>query len=174
MRESIETPLIAAIFKLFFPALLVIPGVAAAVFFRKTEVTYYDQALPFLMQRYYGQALLGLGISAILASLMSGLAGNISALSALWTHDLYRSHLNPNASDQHYLTMGRISTVVATILAIATASIAFRYHSLMEYQTLLFSLFNAPLFAAFLLGMFTTWATQLPDSGVCLLGSSQQ
>ena len=78
-----------------FPALLVIPGVAAAVLFRKTDVTFYDQALPFLMQHYYGQALLGLGISAILASLMSGLAGNISALSALWTHDLYRSHINP-------------------------------------------------------------------------------
>ena len=163
MRKSIQTPLIAAIFKLFFPALLVIPGVAAAVFFRKNGVTYYDQALPFLMQHYYGQALLGLGISAILASLMSGLAGNISALSALWTHDLYRCHINSNASDQHYLTMGRISTVVATILAVATASIAFRYHSLMDYQTLLFSLFNAPLFATFLFGMFTTWAT--PSGG---------
>jgi len=159
MRESIQTPLIAAIFKLFFPALLVIPGLAAAVFFRKDGVTHYDQALPFLMQHYYGQALLGLGISAILASLMSGLAGNISALSAVWTHDLYRSHINRNASDQHYLRMGRISTVVATVLAIGTASIAFRYHSLMDYLTLLFSLFNAPLFATFLLGMFTTWAT---------------
>lgn len=159
MRESIQTPLIAGVFKLFFPALLVIPGAAAAVFFRKNGVTHYDQALPFLMQHYYGQALLGLGISAILASLMSGLAGNISALSALWTHDLYRSHINRNASDQHYLLMGRISTVVATILAVATASIALHYNSLMDYLTLLFSLFNAPLFATFLLGMFTTWAT---------------
>jgi len=174
MRESIQTPLIAAIFKLFFPALLVIPGVAAAIFFRKTDVTYYDQALPFLMQHYYGQALLALGISAILASLMSGLAGNISALSAVWTHDLYRSHINPNANDQHYLTMGRISTVIATILAVTTASIAFRYHSLMDYQTLLFSLFNAPLFATFLLGCLRHGRHQLPDSGVCLLGWSQQ
>jgi SSS family solute:Na+ symporter len=113
------------------------------------------------MQRYYGQPLLGLGISAIFASL--GLAGNISALSAVWTRDLYRSHINPNANDQHYLTMGRISTVIATILAVTTASIAFRYNSLMDYQTLLFSLFNAPLFATFLLGMFTTWAT--PTAG---------
>jgi solute:Na+ symporter, SSS family len=159
MRESIQTPLIAGVFKLFFPALLVIPGLAAAVFFRKNGVTRYDQALPFVMQHYYGPALLGLGISAIIASLMSGLAGNISALSALWTHDLYRSHINRNASDQHYLRMGRISTVVATVLAIATASIAFHFNSLMDYLTLLFSLFNAPLFAAFLLGMFTTWAT---------------
>jgi SSS family solute:Na+ symporter len=96
---------------------------------------------------------------------MSGLAGNISALSALWTHDLYRSHINRNASDQHYLLMGRISTVVAALLAIATASIALHYNSLMDYLTLLFSLFNAPLFATFLLGMFTTWAT--PASGFC-------
>jgi SSS family solute:Na+ symporter len=165
MRESIQTPLIAAIFKLFFPALLIIPGLAVAVFFHEDGTTHFDQALPFLMRHYYGPTLLGLGISAILASLMSGLAGNISALSAVWTHDLYRSHINRNATDQHYLRMGRVSTVVATILAITTASIAFRYNSLMEYLTLLFSLFNAPLFATFLLGMFTTWAT--PTAGFC-------
>ena len=163
MRESIQTPLIAAVFKLFFPALLVIPGLAAAVVFRETGVTRYDQALPFLMQHYYGQALLGLGISAIVASLMSGLAGNVSALSALWTHDLYRSHINRNASDQHYLRVGQMASVVATLLALAAASIAFRYNSLMDYLTLLFSFFNAPLFATFLLGMFTTWAT--PSAG---------
>ncbi len=163
MRESIQTPLIAAAFKLFFPALLVIPGLAAAVFFREAGVTRYDQALPFLMKHYYGQALLGLGISAVLASLMSGLAGNISALSALWTYDLYRSYINRDASDQHYLRVGRVSSVVAALIAVATASIAFRYNSLMDYLTLLFSFFNAPLFAAFLLGMFTTWAT--PSAG---------
>ena len=163
MRESIQTPLIAGAFKLFFPALLVIPGLAAAVFFREAGVVRYDQALPFLMKHYYGQALLGLGISAVLASLMSGLAGNISALSALWTHDLYRSYINRDASDQHYLRVGRVSSVIATLIAVATASIAFRYNSLMDYLTLLFSFFNAPLFATFLLGMFTTWAT--PTAG---------
>ena len=90
VEGSINTPLIAATAKLFFPILVVVPGLAAAIFFRHAGMTSYDQALPFLMQHYYGQSMLGLGISAILASLMSGLAGNINALSAVWTHDLYR------------------------------------------------------------------------------------
>jgi SSS family solute:Na+ symporter len=119
----------------------------------------YDQALPFLMRHYYGYALLGLGISAILASLMSGLAGNISAFSALWTHDLYRAHIRPGQTDAHYLTVGRASATVACLLSVLAAYIAFHFNNLMDYLQLLFSLINAPLFAVFLLGMFTTWAT---------------
>jgi SSS family solute:Na+ symporter len=115
------------------------------------------------MQHYYGLALLGLGISAILASLMSGLAGNISAFSSLWTHDLYQTHIRPKEGDNHYVYVGRIFTVLAACLSVATAYIAFRFNNLMDYLQLLFSLFNAPLFATFLLGMFTTWAT--PSAG---------
>ncbi len=77
--------------KLVLPTTRIVPGMAAAVFFRRTSTVQYDQALPFVMQHYYGYSLLGLGISAILASLMSGLAGNITAFSAVWTHDLYRA-----------------------------------------------------------------------------------
>jgi solute:Na+ symporter, SSS family len=163
MEGSINTPLIAAIPKLFFPIFLVLPGMAAAIFFRKAGIVQYDQALPFLMRHYYGYALLGLGISAILASLMSGLAGNISAISTVWTHDVYRTHLRPQQNDAHYLLVGRVSTAVACLLSIFTAYIALRYNNLMDYLQLLLSLFNAPLFATFLLGMFTTWTT--PTAG---------
>jgi solute:Na+ symporter, SSS family len=159
LEASVNTPLFAAIAKLFFPILIVLPGLAAAVFFHKDGTIQYDQALPFLMRHYYGYALLGLGISAILASLMSGLAGNIGALSALWTHDLYRAHIKPGKSDAHYVLVGRVSATVACFLSVFAAYISFRYNNLMDYLQLLFSLFNAPLFAVFLLGMFTTWAT---------------
>jgi SSS family solute:Na+ symporter len=163
INGSINTPLYAAIAKLFFPILVVVPGLAAATFFRRDGITTYNQALPALMQHYYGKGMLGLGISAILASLMSGLAGNINALSTLWTHDIYRAHIRRSEDDAHYVFVGRLSTVVATILSVATAYIALRYNNLMDYLQLLFSLFNAPLFATFLLGMFTTWAT--PGAG---------
>lgn len=162
INGSIRTPLFAAIAKSCFPALVVIPGMAAATFFRHGSNLRYDQALPFLMRHYYGRGLLGLGIAAILASLMSGLAGNINALATLWTHDLYRAHIRPNKKDAHYLAIGRASIVAATGISIATAYIALRYNNLMDYLQLLFSLFNAPLFATFLLGMFTTWVT--PDA----------
>lgn len=159
IQGSINTPLLAAGAKLFFPVLVIIPGMAAATFFRKSDFARYDQALPFLMRHYYGDALLGLGVAAILASLMTGLAGNIRALSTIWTHDLYRMHLRQRQSDAHYLLIGRISTAAACILSILTAYVALRYTNLMDYLQLLFALFNAPLFAVFLLGMFSTWAT---------------
>ncbi|HEX4038810.1 MAG TPA: sodium/solute symporter [Acidobacteriaceae bacterium] len=155
----INTPLFAAVPKMFFPILVVVPGLAAAVLLRGSGITRYDQALPFLMRHYYGRTLLGLGIAAVLASLMSGLAGNINALSTVWTHDLYRQYLRRGRSDAHYLRVGRLTAVAASVLSLLTAWICFRYNDLMDYLQLLFSLFNAPLFAIFLLGMFTTWAT---------------
>ena len=88
------------------PVLVVVPGLAAATFFRREGITTYNQALPALMQHYYGKGMLGLGISAILASLMSGLAGNINALSTLWTHDIYRAHIRRSEDDKHYCGWG--------------------------------------------------------------------
>lgn len=159
----INTPLIASAVKLFFPVLVVLPGLAAAVLFHSELGFNYDQALPALMMRYYRHGLLGFGITAILASLMSGLAGNINALVTIWTHDVYRATLAPNESDDHYVAVGRLFTLVAILLSIATAYLALSFNNLMDYLQLLFSLFNAPLLATFLLGMFTTWAT--PKAG---------
>jgi SSS family solute:Na+ symporter len=96
---------------------------------------------------------------------MSGLAGNISAFSAVWTHDLYRAYLRRGKSDAHYVLVGRIAATAACLLSVFAAYISFHYNNLMDYLQLLFSLFNAPLFAVFLLGMFTTWAT--PTAGFC-------
>jgi SSS family solute:Na+ symporter len=155
--------LIAAAVKLFFPILVVLPGLAAAILFRFQVGFNYDQALPALMMRYYRHGLLGFGITAILASLMSGLAGNINALVTIWTHDVYRATLARNKSDAHYVLVGRLSTLVAILLSIATAYLALSFNNLMDYLQLLFSLFNAPLLATFLLGMFTTWVT--PKAG---------
>ena len=159
MDGAIETPLVAAVFKLVFPWLVIFPGLAASLFLRNSPHPDFDQALPLLIGRYYGPALIGLGISAILASLMSGLAGNISAFSALWTHDLYQTHLKPHLPDEHYLAVGRASTVVAACLSVGTAYIVLLYNNLMDYLQFVFTLFNTPIFVVFMLGMFTVWAT---------------
>jgi solute:Na+ symporter, SSS family len=163
VTAAVQTPMIAAVAKLFFPALVVIPGLAAIILIPKGLAERYDLALPALMSRYYGHGLLGLGVVAMLSSFMSGMAGNITAFNTVWTYDLYQSYMVPDRPDQHYITVGRVATVVATILSIGTAFIVLRFNSLMDYVQLLFSFFNAPLFATFLLGMFTTWAT--PQGG---------
>jgi SSS family solute:Na+ symporter len=162
---AVKTPLIAAVFKLVFPWLVIFPGMSAVIFLKPGKLPQFDQALPLLISRYSGYGLMGLGISAILASLMSGLAGNITAFSTLWTHDLYQAHLKPNKPDAHYLRVGRAFTVLAACLSIATAYIVLFYNNLMDYLQLIFSTLNAPIFAVFLLGMFTTWA--MPTAGCC-------
>jgi len=162
LQGSMRTPLIAASFKLFFPLLVVVPGLTVAALFREGTLTTFDQALPTLMTHYYGPILLGVGISGILASLMSSLAGNISALSTICTHDLYKTYIWTDKSDTHYIWVGRVTALGATIFGVATAWMALRYNNLMDYMQLLFSLFNAPLLATFLLGMFTTSTT--PDA----------
>lgn len=159
VEGSVRTPLLAAAVKLLFPFLIIFPGMMAARLLRGQAAPRFDEALPLLMQHYYGPALLGLGVAAIVASLMSGLAGNITAFSALAAHDLYRQHLRPREKDLHYLRIGRLFTVVAACLSVTTAYIAFRYNNLMDYLQLIFSLFNAPLCAVFLLGMFTRWTS---------------
>jgi SSS family solute:Na+ symporter len=159
LPAAVETPLVASVAKLFFPFLVVVPGLAAFALFPAELTARYDLALPQLMLRYYGPGLLGLGITAMLASFMSGMAGNVTAFNTVWTYDLYQAYVAPGRSDRHYLVVGRLATVVAVVLACSTAYIVLRFNNLMDYVQLLFSFFNAPLFATFLLGMFTKWAT---------------
>jgi SSS family solute:Na+ symporter len=161
LSAAVQTPLIAAVAKLFFPALVVLPGVAAVVLFPHGLAERYDVALPQLMARYYSHGLLGLGVTAMLASFMSGMAGNVTAFNTVWTFDIYQAYLARGRSDRHYLMVGRAATIAATLLSIATAYIVLSFNNLMDYVQLLFSFFNAPLFATFLLGMFTRWATPL-------------
>lgn len=162
IEGSIYTPLVAAVVKMLFPLLVVVPGLAASILFLGHK-SNFDGALPQMMRHYYGPELLGVGIAAILASLMSALAGNITALATLWTHDIYRAHLKTDSDDTHYVFVGRLATAGATCFSLLTAYVALRYNSLMDYLQLVFSLFNAPLFATFLLGMVTRWVT--PTAG---------
>jgi solute:Na+ symporter, SSS family len=165
LKASVETPLVGAVAKLFFPLLVVLPGLASIVLFPVGLASRYDLALPALFSHYYGHGLLGLGITAMLASFMSGMAGNITAFNTVWTHDLYAAYIARNKADSHYVMVGRIATIVASLLSVVTAYFVLRFNSLMDYVQLLFSFFNAPLFATFLLGMFTKWAT--PSGGFC-------
>lgn len=166
-----QTPLIGAIAKLFFPALVVIPGLAAVILIPHGLAVRYDLALPTLMAHYYGHGLLGLGAVAMLSSFMSGMAGNVTAFNTVWTYDIYQNYLVRDRPDKHYIAAGRLATVVATILSIGTAYIALRFNSLLDYVQLLFSFFNAPLLATFLLGMFTKWATPKGGFWGLLLGT---
>ena len=119
----------------------------------------YDLAVPNMLLHYFPPGMLGLGLTALLASFMSGMAGNVTAFNTVWTYDIYQSYIRPNATDQHYLWMGRVSTVFGIVLSIAAAYMANRFNNIMDMLQLVFAFVNAPLFATFLLGMFWKRAT---------------
>jgi SSS family solute:Na+ symporter len=166
MNAARRTPLIAAVPKMLFPFLVIVPGIIALAFTlhptggapllpMTSSGTYdYNMALPMMMSRYYPAGLLGLGLTALLASFMSGMAGNVTAFNTVWTYDIYQSHVHPGATDAHYLWVGRVTTVVGVLVSVATAYIAMRFNNIMDMLQLVFSFVNAPLFATFLLGMF--------------------
>jgi len=157
MTAAQKTPLIAAVPKMFFPLLVILPGLVAISLdphMDKLLNGRYDNALPALLGHFYPSGLLGIGLTGLLASFMSGMAGNVTAFNTVWTYDIYQTHVNPGKPDHHYLTMGRIATVAAVVVGVLTAFIVLRFNNLMDYLQLLFSFFNAPLFATFMLGMF--------------------
>ena len=119
----------------------------------------YDLAVPNMLLHYFPPGMLGLGLTALLASFMSGMAGNVTAFNTVWTYDIYQSYIRPNATDQHYLWMGRVSTVFGIVFSIAAAYMANRFNNIMDMLQLVFAFVNAPLFATFLLGMFWKRAT---------------
>jgi SSS family solute:Na+ symporter len=119
----------------------------------------YDLAIPNTLLHYFPTGMLGLGLTALLASFMSGMAGNVTAFNTVWTYDIYQSYLNKKATDQHYLWMGRMATVGGIVLSIAAAYAATRFNNIMDFLQLVFAFVNAPLFATFLLGMFSKRTT---------------
>jgi len=119
----------------------------------------FDLATPMMLVRYFPSGLLGLGLCALLASFMSGMAGNTTAFNTVWTYDIYQSYLNKTASDQHYLWMGRAATVFGLAISVAAAYIAKQFNNIMDVLQLVFAFVNAPLFATFVLGMFWKRAT---------------
>ena len=121
----------------------------------KGEPVYnYDLAIPVLLLHYFPTGILGLGLTALLASFMSGMAGNVTAFNTVWTYDIYQAYINKRASDAHYLWMGRMATIGGILLSIAAAYAATSFNNIMDALQLVFSFVNAPLFATFLLGMF--------------------
>jgi len=170
MSAARSTPLVGAIPKIFIPFMVIVPGMAALALHgiagngfelpvRPDGVFDYDMTLPTLLTAFYPSGMLGVGITALVAAFMSGMAGNVTALNTVWTYDIYEPHIRKGASEQHYLAVGRWTTVVGTALSVGTAYLATRYNNLMDLMQLVFGFVNAPLFATFLLGMFWKCAT---------------
>jgi len=159
--EARQVPLWAGFGKLVFSIIIVIAGLTAGQLIPELGHSQrFDQALPAITTNFYGPTMLGLGLTALAASLMSGLAANISAFASLWTQDIYRSRIRRNENDQHYLTMGRIATAVAIVISALASYTDFLFSDLMEHVQLIFSIFAAPFWAIFLLGMMTRRATE--------------
>jgi SSS family solute:Na+ symporter len=169
MSAARRTPLIAAFPKMMMPFIVIVPGIAALAL-AKMSVGYalplkagggydYDQAFTTLMAQFYPSGMLGVGLTALMASFMSGMAGNVTAFNTVWTYDIYQSYIRKGAPDAHYLKVGRITTIVGTALSVATAYVAQHYNNIMDILQLVFGFVNAPLFATFLLGMFWRRAT---------------
>jgi SSS family solute:Na+ symporter len=114
----------------------------------------YDLAIPVMLLHFFPTGLLGLGLTALMASFMSGMAGNVTAFNSVWTYDIYQAYINKKGTDAHYLWMGRMATIAGVILSIGAAYAATSFNNIMDALQLIFSLVNAPLFATFLLGMF--------------------
>ena len=164
MSAARRTPLIAAFPKMVMPFIVIIPGIAALALTQTAGSGYelpmkngsydYDLALTTLMAKFYPSGLLGVGLTALMASFMSGMAGNVTAFNTVFTFDIYQSYIRKNAPDSHYLKVARVTTVVGIVLSIGTAYLARSFNDIMDFLQLVFGFVNAPLFGTFLLGMF--------------------
>lgn len=152
-------PLLAGFGKLGFAYLVVIPALAAPFFLGPARGGSFDETLPRLMAASYGPALLSLGWTALLASLMSGLAANVSAFSAVWTEEIYRTSIRRRASEAHYVVIARLAIVAGVGLSTAISYLCLSFRDLMEFVQMVFSIFGVPFFVVFLIGIFTRWAT---------------
>ena len=167
-----NTPLIGAIPKMFIPFLIIIPGIVALWLMNSPEKGFsimetvdgvtkpnYDLTIIALLKQYLPAGVLGLGLTALLASFMSGMAGNVSAFNTVWTYDIYQSYIRPASGDKekdekHYLKVGRLATIFGIIVSIGAAYIATQFRNIMDFLQTVFSMINAPLFAVIFLGMF--------------------
>jgi SSS family solute:Na+ symporter len=164
LNSARMTPIIASFPKMLVPIIVVIPGLVALLVLPEFRPAVagtadYNSALILLMKHYLPNGLLGLAITALLASFMSGMAGNVTAFNTIWTYDIYGSYINKGKPDAHYVKVGKWTTVIGILVSVGTAYIALGFKNLMDYMQLIFSFFNAPLFATFLLGMFWKGAT---------------
>jgi SSS family solute:Na+ symporter len=176
LRSAKMAPIIGAMFKMAVPLIVIVPGLLALTVLRNPDGSVmhlvgedvaaatgqhsYNEVLPLMLIRYCGPGLLGLGITALVAGFMSGMAGNVSAFSTVWTYDLYGAYMKKNAADSHYVAMGRWSTIVGMLFSVGTAYLVAHAASIMDYVQALFSFFIAPLFGTVVLGMLWKRATR--------------
>jgi solute:Na+ symporter, SSS family len=184
LRSAKLAPIIGAAFKMCVPFIVILPGLLGLALLRDPQghllrlvpadqawsdagqaqgLHGYDEVLPLMLARYCGPGLLGLGITALVAGFMSGMAGNVSAFTTVWTYDIYGALINKNASDKTKVTMGRWVTVLGVIVSIFTAYLVMHAQSIMDYVQSLFSFFIAPLFGTVILGML--WKRATPAGG---------
>jgi solute:Na+ symporter, SSS family len=170
LRSAKMAPILGAALKMMVPFIVILPGLLAlgVLPFHLVGETLavatgqhsYNEVLPLMLVRYCGPGLLGLGVTALIAGFMSGMAGNVSAFSTVWTYDIYGAFLNKRASDRHYVVMGRWSTLVGVLVSVGTAYLVQHAASIMDYVQQLFSFFIAPLFGTVILGMLWKRATK--------------
>jgi len=185
LRSAKLAPIIGAAFKMMVPFIVILPGLLGLALLRDPHtgnllrlvpadlawsdagqaagLHSFDEVLPLMLARYCGPGLLGLGITALIAGFMSGMAGNVSAFATVWTYDIYGALINKNASDQSKVTMGRWCTVLGVGVSIGTAYLVMNAQSIMDYVQALFSFFIAPLFGTVILGML--WKRATPAGG---------
>jgi SSS family solute:Na+ symporter len=182
IRSAEMAPIIGAGFKMFVPIIVILPGLLGlAVLPMKLTgestaaamgLHSYNDVLPLMLARYCGPGLLGLGVTALIAGFMSGMAGNVSAFTTVWTYDIYRPLINSKGSDHHYVNMGRWTTVIGVLISIGTAYLVMQFASIMDYVQALFSFFIAPLFGTVVLGMLWKRATGPGGFWGLLLGTA--
>jgi SSS family solute:Na+ symporter len=162
-----RTPLIGAYPKIFIPALTIIPGLVALVSVKglggKNPDLQYNNAIPLLVGKYLPEGMLGLAVTGLLAAFMAGVAANVTSFNTVFTYDLWQSYVRKDRDEAYYLRVGRFATAGGLLISIATAFIAKGYDNIMNYVQLLFSYFNAPLFATFIIAMY--WKRTTPWAG---------
>jgi SSS family solute:Na+ symporter len=184
LRSAKLAPIIGAGFKMMVPFIVILPGLLGLALLRDPQghllrlvpadlawspagqaqgLHGYDEVLPLMLARYCGPGLLGLGITALVAGFMSGMAGNVSAFTTVWTYDIYGALINKNASDEFKVKMGRWVTIIGVVISIGTAYLVMHAQSIMDYVQSLFSFFIAPLFGTVILGML--WKRATPAGG---------
>jgi SSS family solute:Na+ symporter len=173
LRAAKLAPVIGAAFKMCVPFIVILPGLLGLAVLPEHLMPEaqavasgghsYNEVLPIMLARYCGPGLLGLGITALIAGFMSGMAGNVSAFATVWTYDIYRAMFKKNATDAHYVSVGRWCTILGVLVSIGTAYLVMSFASIMDYVQALFSFFIAPLFGTVLLGML--WKRASPAGG---------
>ena len=169
MSAARKTPLIGALPKMFIPFLVIVPGMIALALLKMGDGSFvlpakgnglnYDMVIPMMLKRFFPNGVLGLGLTALMASFMSGMAGNVTAFNTVFTYDIYQSYISPGKSDHHYLRVGQLTTIIGVLVSILAAYVARLFNNVMDFLQLIFAFINAPLFATFLLGMFTKRTT---------------